>query len=324
MNTEHAVIVVNKTRLEELVNRFNTKAQAKFYIERSGGVFQDYQAEYDHFYHSLETIRKNTEKYLKIKVIDRSYLPNYLFSDGDLVIVVGRDGLVANTAKYVPGKPILAINPDAARYDGILLPYTPENFEQGLNDILSGSPALRRVTMAEARLNDGQRLLAFNDFFIGPTSHISMRYRIDFDRHQEEQSSSGIIVSTGAGSTGWLSSLVNQTNGLLSAFHKNDTNKFRIKMNWEADQLAFVVREPFQSKYSSTSLTAGIIDTSRPLTIESYMPSNGLIFSDGIEADFMHFNSGAIARVGIAAEKAHLVYPWTEQKGKLSKKMMKK
>ena len=34
MRIEYAIIVKNKTRLETLIERFNTKEQAKFYIER--------------------------------------------------------------------------------------------------------------------------------------------------------------------------------------------------------------------------------------------------------------------------------------------------
>ena len=52
-----------------------------------------------------------------------------------------------------------------------------------------------------ARLNDGQRLLAFNDFLIGHRTHVSARYRLTWHGRTETQSSSGILVSTGAGST---------------------------------------------------------------------------------------------------------------------------
>jgi hypothetical protein len=41
--------------------------------------------------------------------------------------------------------------------------------------------------------------------------------------------------------------------------------------------------------------------------LESLMPSGGVIFSDGVEADFLRFDSGAIARVGVAPERARLV-----------------
>ena len=56
---------------------------------------------------------------------------------------------------------------------------------------------------------DGQRLLAFNDLFIGARTHVSARYRVEYAGKQEQQSSSGLLVSTGAGSTGWLSSVMN-------------------------------------------------------------------------------------------------------------------
>jgi len=69
----------------------------------------------------------------------------------------------------------------------------------------------------------------------------------------------------------------------------------------------FVVREPFQSKTSQVDLTAGILSNGAKLIVESYMPTKGVIFSDGIESDFLNFNAGSIATIGIAKEKAKLV-----------------
>jgi hypothetical protein len=43
------------------------------------------------------------------------------------------------------------------------------------------------------------------------------------------------------------------------------------------------------------------------LVLESLMPSAGVVFSDGIESDFLQFNSGSIARVHAAAQRARLV-----------------
>jgi hypothetical protein len=75
----------------------------------------------------------------------------------------------------------------------------------------------------------------------------------------------------------------------------------------EANQLMFAVREPFQSKQTQTNVVAGIVSEQNPLVLQSLMPTNGVIFSDGIESDFLQFNSGAIATIGIAPEKALLV-----------------
>lgn len=306
MAIENAIVIVNKTRLEQLIERFNTKAQAKFYIEHSGGDFADYELEHSNFKRSLEKVQLTLSNHIKHKVVERKYLPNFLFSEKDIAIVVGQDGLVANTAKYVNGLPILAVNPDIERFDGVLLPFNPDDFEIGLLNVLENRAIFKKVTMAEAQMNDGQKLLAFNDFFIGPSSHISARYRIEHKDKSENHSSSGIIVSTGAGSTGWLSSLINMTNGITSTFDKGNKG-LRMNMKWEDNKLVFIVREPFQSKYSEISLTAGLITQEFKLRIESFMPSSGVIFSDGIESDFLNFNSGSIVEIGIAKQKAMII-----------------
>jgi NAD kinase len=307
MNIENAIVIINKTRLEALIERFNTKAQAKFYIEHAGGNFSEYVEEHDVFHRSLEAVTQRVQGELKMKVVERKYVPNFLFSDKDLIVVVGQDGLVANAAKYVKGLPILAVNPDRSRNDGILLPFDTADFDSGLTALLEGKAKSKQVTLAEATTNDGQHLLAFNDLFIGPSSHTSARYRIRYESKTEDQSSSGIIVSTGAGSTGWLSSLMNMANGINGTFNSSSTATVKFSMPWDTGKLVFVVREPFKSKHSSISLSAGTIDKGGKLCIESFMPSNGIIFSDGIEADYIHFNSGTKVEISAAEQKAVLV-----------------
>lgn len=305
MSIEYAIVVKNKTRLEALIERFNTKAQAKFYIERSGGNFEDYQAEHDTFHESLSTMQRRLSTVVKNKIVERSFLPSFLFNHNHLVVVIGQDGLVANTAKYVNDIPIIAVNPDAGRYDGYLLPFSPANFIGAVENVMVDKFNAKTVTFAEAALNDGQRLLAFNDLFIGAASHVSARYKISYNDKIEEHSSSGIIVSTQAGSTGWLSSIFNMTFGMHQFIEKDDSKKKRIKL--KDDQLMFAVREPFQSRKTQTEIVAGLLNGQTKLVLESYMPSNGVIFSDGIESDFLSFNAGAIATIGVAKEKARLV-----------------
>lgn len=304
MSIEYAIIVKNKTRLETLVERFNTKSQAKFYIERMGGNFLDYEMEDEIFHDSLNSLQSQLSKVIKHKIVDRTYLPSYLFSDKNMIVVIGQDGLVANTAKYSQTRPIVAVNPDKQRYDGILLPFDTTNFVGGVENVLSNNYQSRKVNFAEARLNDGQRLLAFNDLFIGASSHISARYKLSFNNNIEEQSSSGIIVSTQAGSTGWLSSVFNMAYGITGLFEKNFKPK---QPKLKEDQLLFAVREPFKSIRTQADIAVGMINNKNNLKIESLMPTGGIIFSDGIESDFLHFNSGTIASIGIANETANLV-----------------
>ena len=302
---EKIVLVTRKTRLEELIERFNTQAQAKFYIEHASGDFSAYLLEHEAYQRSLETVRRAIETGLKIQVMDRALVPTYLFSKSDVIVTLGQDGVVANTAKYVGGQPILAVNPDAERFDGILLPFQPAGLRPILERTIAGKGRARAVTLAEARLKDGQRLLAFNDLFIGASSHVSARYRIRFGDKRENHSSSGIIVSTGAGSTGWLSSVFNETSGILSFLGAAPVKP--VKMEWEDARLLFAVREPFISRHSQAEIVVGAVLPDVPLALESHMPSGGVIFSDGIEADHLDFNSGAIANIRVASEKANLI-----------------
>ena len=304
MKYEYAIIVKNKTRLETLIERFNTKAQAKFYIEGQGGNFEDYEMEHETFYKSLVSLQTQLSKVIKNKTVERVYLPSFIFSEKNLIVVIGQDGLVANTAKYSKGCPIVAVNPDKGRYDGVLLPYDTSNFIQGVEDVVLNRHHSKTARFAEAKLNDGQRLLAFNDLFIGPSSHVSARYKITYNKITEEHSSSGLIISTPAGSTGWLSSIFNMAYGVTGMFEKNLKPK-RPKL--KDNELLFAVREPFQSIKTQTGITAGVIRPQMSLTIESLMPTGGVIFSDGIESDFLKFNSGAIVNIGIASETAELV-----------------
>jgi NAD kinase len=304
MSIEYAIIVKNKTRLESLIERFNTQAQAGFYIARQGGHIEDYELEHEIFHNSLSSLQTQLSKVIKHKIVERAFMPSYIFSEKNIIIIIGQDGLVANTAKYSKGIPMVAVNPDKQRYDGVLLPFDTSNFLSAVENVMANNYRSKTMRFAEARLNDGQRLLAFNDLFIGASTHISARYKISFNNNTEEQSSSGLIVSTPAGSTGWLSSVFNMAYGVAGMFEKNLQPK---KPKLGDNQLIFAVREPFQSIRTQIGITAGLINNQNPLTIESLMPANGVIFSDGIETDFLKFNSGSIASIGIAEETAKLV-----------------
>jgi NAD kinase len=287
---------------QESVPRLKTKKKYK----QDTGDFSDYEAEHNQFQETLNSIQKEASKYLKTKILEREFLSNYMFSEHDLVIVVGQDGLVANTAKYVNDIPIIAINPDKERFDGILLPFEPSDLDTAVNNVLSGNYRSKRITMAEVTLNDEQKLLAFNDLFIGPEAHTSARYQITFNGESENHSSSGIIVSTGAGSTGWLSSLYNMAKGINRFAGGSEFIKIT-PMEMDSEELVFIVREPFLSRTSQTGITAGRITRTTELIIESHMASGGVIFSDGIISDYLKFNSGAIATIRIADQKAVLV-----------------
>jgi NAD kinase len=307
---DNVIIVTRKTELDDLVARFNTKAQAKFYLEQAGQSFEPIQLAHDKHQQVLTKVRKAIPGTLKSQLIDREMVPRFTFGEADLVVTVGQDGLVSNTAKYLTGQPILAVNPDPEHFDGVLLPFTTESLEQQLYTTLYGPLLAKQVTLAKAQLSNGQTLLAFNDFFIGAKSHVSARYTIEIGDREETQSSSGIIVSTGAGSTGWLQSVYAGAAGVIEALGGRvipPANGGRL--DWESEHLIYSVREPFPSISTQASIVHGDFTADTPLKITSHMASNGIIFSDGVEADYLEFNTGSELILSTAPNKALLVVP---------------
>ena len=289
------VLITRQTRLEGLIERFNTRSQAKFYIEHAGGDFVDYEREDDAYRSALDLLRRTLDFELPDQLVDRSLVPTFQFQKEDVVVTLGQDGLVANTAKYAGVQPIVAINPEPSRFDGVLLPFLPDQARTAVVRVLDNKAKAREVTLASVTLGDGQRLLAFNDLFIGARSHVSALYRISCGDRSEIQSSSGVLVSTGAGSTGWVSSAFNMASG-IAGFCGGKPLK-GVRMPWEDPRLLYIVREPFLSRHSEIGIVAGMLAAGEQLRLESLMPSGGAIFSDGIEADYLEFNSGAAATV---------------------------
>jgi len=361
--TENKIVLVTRmTRWMELRARHGTAGQAAFYLKSRKLSSTAYTEESDNFDVALKRTVVDLGKWGRVQVVMREHLPNFIFGPEDIVVVLGQDGLVANTLKYTNGQPVIGVNPDPARYDGVLLPFELNDLEKIVPEVFAGKRLLKSVTMAEARLNDGRSLRAVNDLFIGPKTHTSARYEISFGDRVEDQSSSGVIVSTGMGSTGWFRSLLSGAVGMVEGFgygeariaqremplasrksaaaagkmslldraklddhrwfhsvgttgqqfsfqHVTDPMlpKFDGSFPWDAPHLCFTVREPFPTKTTGASLVFGSVNPEEPLLITSQMPENGVIFSDGIEADFLEFNSGDIATIGLSERVGKLV-----------------
>jgi len=298
------VLVTRKTRLDEQILHYNTLEQARFYLTHMGVDFNDYQVEHATYYRALEETLTTLSTYGRVQQVDRKFLPNFMFGEDDIVFTLGQDGLAANTLKYLNVQPLVGLNPDPDRWEGVLLPFKPTDLRTVLNEIIAGKRPAREVSMATVTLNDGQELHAVNDFFIGQQSHASARYTIRYRGSNEYQSSSGIIVSTGMGATGWLSSVVTGS----TLLNKGRPHIPVDQMQWDSPYLWFVVREPYPFGDAGVTMTFGKIDKRHTLTIESGMPTNGVIFSDGIENDYLEFNSGMKASISLASQKGRMIY----------------
>jgi NAD kinase len=302
------ILVVRTTRLAELKAKFATKSQARFYVNRLGGDFTDYEHEDTSYQQSIAMARQTLGALGRVQVVQREFLPNFVFGAEDVVVALGQDGLVANIFKYLDGQRLVGVNPDPQRWDGQLLPFQVADLGKVMREVLKGGRAIRNVTMAQANLNTGLCLYAVNDLFIGTKSHSSARYHISSGHENENHSSSGVIVSTGLGSTGWFKSLMAGASGIAAASGFAPKKELgNTQFPWEADYLYFTVREPFPSSTTGSALVFGKVTRRQPLIIESMMAENGVIFSDGIEHDFLEFNSGTKATISLSERTGHLV-----------------
>lgn len=302
------VLVLRRTRMDELISRFNTEDQARFYVEHSGADFSDYQLEDRKYKQAVREAENILSRQGRVQVIDRTFLPNFIFGPNDTVVAIGQDGLVANVLKYLDGQQLIGVNPDIERWEGILLPFSVADLELITHEVFAQKRTVAEVTIAEARLNNGEKLSAVNDFFIGPKTHTSARYTIRTGDKIEQQSSSGIIVSTGLGSTGWLKSILAGATGIASALAGRSLKiSGKRSVAWDSEYLYFSIREPWPSRNTGAEITFGRVTREHPLIITSQMPENGIIFSDGIDSDFLRFNSGTEAMISIARRKGFLV-----------------
>ncbi len=287
------VVVTRPTELQLLVEEHGTREQARFALREQGRNLDDL-IERDRLQAAAVTLVLNglLTSWRRAR-IGRDDLATFAFDPGDVVVAIGQDGLVPNVAKYLETQVVIGVNPDPSTYEGVLVRHAPKKANALIARAVAERIEYEERTMAEVRLDDGQRLRALNELFVGHRSHQSARYRIALGTREERQSSSGLIVATGTGSTGWARSMVLERRESVAPPAPT------------ASDLALYVREAFPGPGYGTGLTTATIARSA-LTVTSEMTSGGVIFGDGIEDDFLRFPWGSRAEIHAAEHPLRL------------------
>jgi NAD kinase len=124
------------------------------------------------------------------------------------VLALGSDGLVANTLKYLDGQPLVGLNPEPARWDGLLLPFQAQDLATLLPEVAAGRRPAEGRGDGAGHAVDGQSMRAVNDLFIG-RARTPRRCTTSGDRRPARTAVVlGVIVATGLGSTAWMKSVV--------------------------------------------------------------------------------------------------------------------
>jgi hypothetical protein len=273
----------------------NTTFSAEIRAASSRGQSLDVLVrQHEAFAAALQAVKAAIPDTWRVTRVGRSDLDRFLFGPEDIVLAVGQDGLVANVAKYLSGQPVLGVNPAPELNEGMLVPLRVDQVAKLALAASTNAASIERRTMVQATLDDGQALKALNEIFVGHRSHQSARYLIAHGGKSERQSSSGVIVTTGTGATGWARSIMTSSR---QAVPLKPTDR----------KLAFFVREPWPSVATGASIAWGPLPGDEPLSIVSNMNDGGVIFADGVEQDHLRFDWGRAVSIGLAETTLNLV-----------------
>jgi NAD kinase len=288
------VVITRPTPYEELLARHATRSQAEFFLRQRGETLAGVEAVHHRIRGAVALVQAAIPLDWRRNVVLRADLDRFLFEPEDTIVVIGQDGLVANVAKYLDGQRVVGVNPTPDLFDGVLVAHSPEAGARLLEPVARGEVRPEARVMVEAELDDGQRLCALNELFLGHRTHQSARYEIALESETAMHSSSGIVVATGTGATGWARSISLERH-----------SSARLPLPTDA-RLAFFVREAFPSIATSTELTEGGLEEGAALHVTSRM-EEGVIFGDGMERDYLRFEWGVRAEVRVAKRRLMLI-----------------
>lgn len=272
-----------------------------------GADFSDYLAEHETYAAAKRTVTTALEAHGRYQAIDRGFLTNFMFAPDDVVVALGQDGLVANTMKYLDGQPIIGVNPDRYRWDGILLPFEPR-------DVGTRAGSHARPSCPQGGDNGRGELIGRSAIACRERSlYRPEKPHLRTLRDRTGRAEGGAIVERtdriplGLGSTAWMKSVVMGSLAIASEFAHPARTQSYAPAPWDASFLQFAVREPFPSRSSHATLVFGRVDSEHQLKLRSFMPESGVIFSDGIESDYVSFNSGVEATIGVAKQSGKVI-----------------
>ncbi len=226
---------------------------------------------------TLNKVKELLKKYqVSSKLAYREKLSKEIFANQDLIITVGGDGTFLRASHFIDKQLILGVNSEPKTKEGFFMNSNKTDFEEKFMRILNGKFKIKKLSRLEAHISKPNEkktekvdVLALNEFYIGPRkSYHAAKYSIQIGNKKEIHKSSGILVSTPAGSHAWSKSCINKSLKLNS-------------MNYQ-----FVVREPYEGKvFKNYKLKYGILVGNKEINITSHM-IDGILVADSVSKEY--------------------------------------
>jgi NAD+ kinase len=200
----------------------------------------------------------------------------------DFVISIGGDGTTLYASHYVRDGLMVGVNSAPGDSVGHFCALTRSSFADRFDSILEENWHPTPLARLQIKLeNTILPELALNDVLIAHDCPASTtRYLIAMGDREEEQRSSGIWISTAAGSTA----------GIRSAGGRKSPLRSR--------RIQYLIRELYREPNRDYQLIHGFIDPKHSITIASKMP-DGDLYIDGARTIYpFHFGARATIEIG--------------------------
>lgn len=256
----HSVLVVYKKSAYQIYVR--EKRNPRFLNKRGWDIRRLLSAHKAHKETLAGVEQTLREAGLPYRMIYRAALHDY--APYDLVVSVGGDGTLLEAARGVRRQLLLGVNSDPERSTGSYCSATGRTFPRALQSMLGGKARTRILHRMQLALN-GKALdiSVLNDILIAHQNPAAMsRYWIQIKGAKEEQRSSGVWVSTAAGSTGAMKSAGGRV------------------LPRASKAIQYLPRELYWPRGVRYRLTGGVLTPDTAVTFGSLM-REGMMFVDG-------------------------------------------
>ena len=208
-----------------------------------------------------------------------------------LVIALGGDNHFQYVSHFLADTPIIGVNYDPASSEGAVIYFSP--CAEHLRDmLLSDTFSVEEWTRLQAEINGMPIMPATSEYFLGEEQRKDMsRYVTEFHGMAEKQKSSGVVVATGAGSSGWHNS---------ASGHIHPAGKIFPTIDAVAE---FIVTEPYKGRLTHYSMLQRTMGEDDVLVVKSLNDSRGIVTSDAIEVYPFEIGATAVVRVWPASLK---------------------
>jgi NAD+ kinase len=296
MKLRRVMVVVKRSAVEMIRDGHNKgkgPAHMRKLLEQQHRSILALEMAHEEHLASVRQVRKELRA-RGLAVLERTSPPKEPLRGFDLVITVGGDGTLLAASHAVIGKtPVLGVNSAPASSVGFLTACRAPTFAQMLDAL--EADRVRPVPVQRLRVRIGAKDVpspALNDALLcHDNPAMTTRYRLITPEGDEIQRSSGIWVSTPAGSTGALRSAGGMSLPLA------------------AHAFAFTVREPYAPPGATVRFRGGALPQGSKLEIE-VLSTPTSVFIDGSHRRY-ELSFGARVAFSLHPHPLRLVRPAT-------------